>query len=352
MHPVDRAVERDPGHAAAFATLGLELRHLRAFVAVAEELHFTRAAQRLFLAQQALSAQIRQLEAMLGEELFARTTRRVRLTAAGEALLEHAPAILALADEAYRSVSAAAARQRSQLRIGYSASVGTVPPIIEALHEQVPDLRVLAQEVSRDEAVEGVRRGRFDVAFVRSAPTEPGLHASLVRSDPLFVTLGERHPLAGRATVRPGELATSVLATWPNELSPAHARLVGEVFARNVAAGRVFEFENASRDGFMRDPTARREILAGRAFCARLVPPGADAPAGFVDRPLDPAVTMELFLVRKVAAPGAEDPPNAELVDVVAALTQGDGGRQHGARPAGPATGSTTADRRLSAALG
>jgi epsilon-lactone hydrolase len=83
-----------------FAVVSVELRHFRAFVAVAEELNFTRAAARLHLAQQALSAQIRQLEALLGTPLFIRTTRTVELTGAGRALLERAPALLADVDEA------------------------------------------------------------------------------------------------------------------------------------------------------------------------------------------------------------------------------------------------------------
>src|SRR3954447_22295269 len=128
---------------------GLELRHLRAFVAVAEELHFTRAAARLHLAQQALSTQIRQLEDELGTPLFHRTTRRVELTDAGRTLLLHAGPILASVSAAFQQTQRAGSGELGTLSIASAPTVAeeTLPPLIAAVHDRLPDVRVRTCEM-------------------------------------------------------------------------------------------------------------------------------------------------------------------------------------------------------------
>jgi DNA-binding transcriptional LysR family regulator len=128
---------------------GIELRHLRAFVAVAEELHFTRAAARLHLAQQALSTQIRQLEDELGTPLFHRTTRRVELTDAGRTLLLHAGPILASVSAAFQQTQRAGSGELGTLSIAYTPTVAeeTLPPLIAAVHDRLPDVRVRTCEM-------------------------------------------------------------------------------------------------------------------------------------------------------------------------------------------------------------
>src|SRR3954454_12290360 len=125
---------------------GLELRHLRAFVAVAEELHFTRAAQRLHLAQQALSAQVRQLEDELGTQLFERTTRSVELTEAGRTLLAHAVPILASVSAAWEQTARAGGGEPGRLAASYTPTVAAeaLPMIVDELHARYPAVRLRA----------------------------------------------------------------------------------------------------------------------------------------------------------------------------------------------------------------
>src|SRR4051812_9106179 len=144
---------------------GLELRHLRAFVAVAEELHFTRAAARLHLAQQALSTQIRQLEDELGTPLFHRTTRRVELTDAGRTLLLHAGPILASVSAAFQQTQRAGSGELGTLSIAYTPTVAeeTLPPLIAAVHDRLPDVRVRTCEMWQAEMAAAVEAGRLDI---------------------------------------------------------------------------------------------------------------------------------------------------------------------------------------------
>src|SRR4051812_49570523 len=126
-------------------TVDLDTRLLRAFVAVAEELHFTRAAERLFVAQQALSAQIRQLERRVGVTLFERSTRKVALTDAGERLLPHARTVLEALDTATAELEAARRAERVTLRVGMSgtAMVPLVGDTVRRFGERHPEVRLV-----------------------------------------------------------------------------------------------------------------------------------------------------------------------------------------------------------------
>src|SRR5919198_2934507 len=136
----------------------LDTRLLRAFVTVADELNFTRAAGRLFLAQQALSAQVRQLEARLGVQLFERTTRRVSLTPAGERLLPHARATLDALDEGIRELDAARRAERATLRVGLSGAA-MVPVVGETLRrfaERHPDVELVVSNAGLNQPSAGL----------------------------------------------------------------------------------------------------------------------------------------------------------------------------------------------------
>jgi DNA-binding transcriptional LysR family regulator len=188
--------------------MDVELRHLRSFVAVAEELNFTRAAERLVLAQQALSAQIRQLETRLGERLFERTTRRVDLTPAGELLLPHARAVLQALDAGTAALDAAGRAERATLRVGLSATA-VVPLAAETMRRFAadhPDVELSVSNTGFDEPSAGLRDGRVDVAFVRLPFTDDGLSTVTVMTEDRYAVLREDHPLAGREEVRPQDL--------------------------------------------------------------------------------------------------------------------------------------------------
>ena len=147
----------------------MELRHLRYFVAVAEELHFGRAAQRLHIVQPALSKQIASLEAELGIQLFNRTKRRVTITDAGRALYEEVRVILQRIDRAVETAQMTAAGQVGSLDIGFigPAMWSVLPKLLAEHHKRVPDVRFRLAELSSAAQLASLRDGALDAGFVR-----------------------------------------------------------------------------------------------------------------------------------------------------------------------------------------
>jgi DNA-binding transcriptional LysR family regulator len=192
----------------------IEVRELRYFLALAEELHFGRAAQRLHLAQPALSKAIRQLEAKLGVPLVHRTTRSVALTAEGEALLQHGRVAL-------NAVGAAAHRAR---RAGSAALVLTAKSsdalvaseIAARCAEMEPELAAPRVTISGwGEQTAMLREGRADAAIVRMPFDPAGLRVRTLRTEPRLAVLSAKHPLAGRKRLRLSELTDEPRPTWP-----------------------------------------------------------------------------------------------------------------------------------------
>jgi DNA-binding transcriptional LysR family regulator len=283
----------------------VELRHLRAFVALADELHFTRAAQRLHLAQQAVSAQIRQLEHEVGAALFVRTTRRVELTEAGRVLHAHAESILAAVSTAVEQTSRAGAGELGRLSISYTPTVldEALPLLVDELHERHPGVRLRTCEMWQAESVEAVVSGRFDVGLARCPVLEgDDLECVSIREEPMGVILGARHPLAGAVEVTIGQLAHETLVIWPRELSPGFFdQVVGALHAHGFA-GAIREFENLGPEVLMSDAPARADVLEARAFSLAFDTQYEPLPAGFVRRPLDPAPRVPLHLFHKRTA--------------------------------------------------
>src|SRR6476659_7489276 len=163
----------------------LDTRLLRAFVTVAEELNFTRAAERLFIAQQALSSQVQQLERRLGVKLFERTTRKVALTAAGEQFLPHATAALEALDAGTGLLAAAQRAERATLRVGMSATA-FVPLAADTLRrfaERHPDVELQVSNRGLNEPTAGLADGAVDVAFVRPPFVDDGLSMATLFDD-------------------------------------------------------------------------------------------------------------------------------------------------------------------------
>nr|WP_279671718.1 LysR substrate-binding domain-containing protein [Flexivirga meconopsidis] len=180
------------------------MRHLRYFVAVAEEQHFTRAAQRLHMAQPPLSQAIRQLETELGVELLLRSTRRVELTDAGRAYLEQARAILGSVDAAGERVRRVAAGLVGHLTIGCvgSATYSLLPELSRRLDEALPgiDFSFRGELLAPDQA-RALGDGVIDIALTRPPVTDLGVTTHLLRRDRLVVALPAGHPLAERSRV-------------------------------------------------------------------------------------------------------------------------------------------------------
>ena len=186
----------------------LDIRLLRHFVVVAEELHFGRGARRLFIAQQALSRDVRRLEDRLGVPLFERTTRRVALTAAGELLLSRARALIALHDETVALVRG----DDSPLLVDLVAPGLTPSRVLTAARAADPAAEFFARfHDGRDAVLAALAGGGLDVAFVRlhggpAAAPGSAVRRQLLRLEPVVLLVPVRHPLAGRAEVPVGEL--------------------------------------------------------------------------------------------------------------------------------------------------
>jgi DNA-binding transcriptional LysR family regulator len=188
----------------------LDTRLLRAFVTVAEELSFTRAAERLFVAQQALSSQIQQLETRLGAQLFERTTRKVSLTEAGETLLPNAVATLEALDLGMSHLEAAARAQRATLRVGLSGT-SILPLVSETMRlfaERQPGVALQVSNAGLDRPAGGLKEGAVDVAFVRPPFLDEGLSMVTVLTEERYAVLRHDHPLATREFVRPEDMVS------------------------------------------------------------------------------------------------------------------------------------------------
>jgi DNA-binding transcriptional LysR family regulator len=187
---------------AYFLSMDVEMRHLRALLTVAEELNFTRAAQRLHLSQQALSGQIRQLEDRVGTRLVERDTRRVALTAAGVALSEQARPLLAKAEQAVAAARAAGA-QRTRLTIGHIAPQNRrrVAPAVRDFSDAHPEVELIIHFATAPDPLGGLREGRADVAILAGEFEHDGIELRPLFSEPRGVALAAEHPLAAQPEV-------------------------------------------------------------------------------------------------------------------------------------------------------
>ncbi|EIL95201.1 MULTISPECIES: LysR substrate-binding domain-containing protein [Rhodanobacter] len=202
-----------------------DLRQLRYFVAVAEELSFTRAALRLHLSQPPLSQQIRALEEDLDVRLLERNKRHVALTEPGRVFLEQARQILAKADEARSQVTAAAAGYSGQLRLAYSVSVSFHPALPQTLlrYGQIaPRVALQLSEMYTEPQFAALLAGQIDVGFVRDEPANPqtarSLRLNVIDREPLLLALPTGHPLAGRSSLHLAEVAGDAFVSQPRQL--------------------------------------------------------------------------------------------------------------------------------------
>jgi DNA-binding transcriptional LysR family regulator len=182
----------------------LDLRKLRYFVTLAEELHFGRAAQKAFIAQPALSRNIKQLEQQLGVELLTRTSRRVALTDAGRQLAEDAQTLLAAADATRERVSRAA--QARRLTVGFFTGDLTLAPAMRMFAGSHPDVAVDVHRIYWHDQTRGVLDGSIDLALVHLPIDDQGLQLEPLHTEPRFAILAADHPLAGRDSVGIEEL--------------------------------------------------------------------------------------------------------------------------------------------------
>ena len=200
----------------------VELRHLRYFIAVAKELNFSRAADRLHMAQPPLSAAIRQLERELGVDLFVRTTREVRLPDAGRAFLEGAQRTLADAERAAEDAKRAGAGELGRLRIAFSWSTrfDTLPALGRAFRADHPDVELLAQEMWNARMPPAFRSGSIDIAVSLCPEIAAELELAPIRKERPVALLPDSHPLAHEEAIPLSALADEDFIVFPRDIAP------------------------------------------------------------------------------------------------------------------------------------
>lgn len=199
-----------------------DIRQLRYFAAVAEELHFGRAARRLGMAQPPLSQAIRRLELRLGVTLLERNRRRVALTEAGRTLLAGARRLLEDADRLAETTRAAERGQAGTLRVGFvgTAAYEAVPALVRAFRAGHPDVVIDLVELSTGEQVEGLVAGRLDAGIVRAPISHPDLALVDLGTEPLLAALPDFHPLASAPEVPLAALAGDPFVLFARENNP------------------------------------------------------------------------------------------------------------------------------------
>jgi LysR family hca operon transcriptional activator len=300
----------------------MELRHLRYFVAVAEEGSLTVAAQkRLHTAQPSLSRQIRDLELELGVQLLIRGPRGIELTAAGRVFLDHARVALLQVEAAGEAARRAAQPARTSFAIGFLTGyeMDWLPAVMGILRAELPSTEIVIHSQDSPDLAAGLIRGKIDLAFLRPEKPAPGLKFRLLRKDPLIVVMRRDHALAARSSIRRQDIAGQTLIG----VSPVRAPTVWGIindYVKAVGAKPAHQAENlamaislvASTGGVSLLPLYAQNLLPKTVVSRPIqgVPPMVDLVIGYNEANTSPLLKFLLskvdelkFRVSKHAAP-------------------------------------------------
>ncbi len=316
----------------------MELRHLRYFLAVAEELHFGRAAARLHMTQQPLSRQIQALEADLGVQLFHRTKRRVELTGPGQWLCSEARRILTDVDQTIRTLHRIDQGEIGQLRLCFSPFTlyGLLPDLLKRFRHRYPEVDLSLQELCTEDQVEALRTGQRDLGLLHPPIRDPDLHLHPLPSEPFLLALPAHHPLAHQDPISLEQLKDESWILHPRAEGPVlydqilglfqtvglSPRIVQQVTQPQTVLGLVSAgiglalmpacLQNLKRAGViyrsLQQPTPVLEFaLAYRADLTSpllipflsLLKEGTDPPADLEDPGSCPALTQESLRIRE-----------------------------------------------------
>jgi DNA-binding transcriptional LysR family regulator len=265
----------------------IEIRHLRYFVVLAEERHFSRAADRLYIAQPGLSQQIQSLEAQLGVSLIDRTKRRVELTAAGQALLEEGRRALAEFDRVVEYTRRVGRGEVGRLRIGVIASAiyNVLPGALRAFRARYPNVELIVREMTTPVQVNAMNAGEIDVGLMRLPYATGDLETRPILEERLGVVLPERHPLAVME-----EMPLTALADQPMIIFPAAPRPSWADFVLRVC--RQAGFEPRVVQAAMEAATVMTFVAADLGLA--LIPESLQALVrpGIVYRPISPPTPL------------------------------------------------------------
>ncbi|MFT3719276.1 LysR substrate-binding domain-containing protein [Pseudorhodoferax sp.] len=263
----------------------MELRHLRYFLAVAEELHFARAARKLHIEQSPLSRTIKELEEELGAQLFVRTSRSTRLTLAGKLLMENVPRVMLALEQARESVKAGANGFHGQLRVALSDGVtpSRLPALLARCREQDPEVEVRLFEVPLAQQIAGLRDDLYDAGFSMAEEAGDGIIVEPAWEDELMVAVPARHPLLAYKEVPLDEVLRHPLVLGDPAICEGHARQIDRILRRQereplivqhvatfdvmmtlVSAGLALGLAGAAHIAASREPNVIGRPLAGK----------------------------------------------------------------------------------------
>ncbi|WP_186087543.1 LysR family transcriptional regulator [Burkholderia gladioli] len=264
----------------------MELRHLRCFLAVAEELHFAHAAERLHIEQSPLSRAIKELEEDLGVQLFVRTTRSTRLTRAGKLFLEYFPRIFTSIQQARDSVKAAVNGYHGQLRVALSDGVtpSRLSAFLVVCRQEEPEVEIRLAQVSLAQQIKGLHDDLYDVGFAQSYEVGDGITTVPVWRDPLMVMVPARHPLLAYKRIPLLEVLRYPLVLGDPQACEGYVRQVDKILRQVdrepliaervasyelmlalVSAGFALGLAGASQIATFADPNVVARPLAGRS---------------------------------------------------------------------------------------
>lgn len=259
----------------------MDLKQMRYFLAVAEERNFTRAAERLHMAQPPLTRQIQALEEDIGAQLFLRSARGVTLTEAGQALMAEVSNLLALAQRAKDRAVLASEGQSGRLDIGIFGSgvLDVIPRILARFHTERPEVRIVLHSLNKGEQVQALRERRISVGFNRLVAPEDDLVVEEVLRESMTVALPEHHPLAKKASITIPDLSDQPLILYPRLPIAGLAQQVMQAFHREKS---VLKLEQEVEDVL----TAIALVAGGFGACVTAASTASLRLPGVVYRPL------------------------------------------------------------------
>lgn len=264
----------------------MELRHLRCFMAVAEELHFARAAEKLHIEQSPLSRAIKDLEEELGAQLFVRTSRSTRLTLAGKLLMENAPRVFLALEQARASVKAAANGFHGQLRVALSDGItpSRLPGLLARCREEDPEIEIRLFEVPLAQQIKGLQDDLYDAGFSMAEEVGDGILVEPAWEDELMVAVPARHPVLSHKQIPLEEVLRYPLVLGDPAICEGHARQVDRILRRQdkeplivqrvatfdvmmtlVSAGLALGLAGSAHIASSREPDVVGRRLAGQA---------------------------------------------------------------------------------------
>lgn len=289
----------------------MELRHLRYFIAVAEELHFGRAAKRLAMSQPPLSQQIKLLEEEIGVVLFLRTKRQVELTAAGEVFLGEARKAIAQAEHAIRAARRAARGEIGRLAVGFvsSAVYGQVPSIFRLMRSRYPGVSLVLQDLTSEEQVEAVKVNRIDVGLIRPPVlAAESLAMRVIWRETLMVALPEGNPLAREEEIAVEALAGESFIQIPRHVAPGFYDQCIRICARAGFAPKIVQEARTT-------PTIVSLIAGGMGVSILPSSLMSLQRSGVVYRPLKtPAPTTDMAVIWR---PADESPTLRSFLEII-----------------------------------